>query len=155
MAKGVRHVPYETALQRLWLVSLVRRRNLGDLICMYNIMHGLLDFPCDADFDAPTRIGLRGHTFKIHLQRCKTRRRQHAFSVRDSRTGTNHQRLWMLYTWRHSSCDWMHGGSPSSQKFPSNPSPDSPSRICSTLSYFTLILFFYHSWSLMIVFSAH
>ncbi len=45
---------------------------------MYKIMHGLLDLPCDA----PTRIGLRGHTFKIHQQQCKTRRRQHTFSVR-------------------------------------------------------------------------
>ncbi len=44
------HIPYETALQR------------GDLICMYKIMHGLLDFPCDAVFAALTRIGLRGHT---------------------------------------------------------------------------------------------
>ncbi len=45
-------------------------------------MHGLLDFPRDAVFAAPTHIGLRGHTFKIHQQRCKTRRHQHAFSVR-------------------------------------------------------------------------
>ncbi len=49
---------------------------------MYKIMHGLLDFPGDAVFAAPTRIGLRGHTLKIHQQRRKTRRRQHAFSVR-------------------------------------------------------------------------
>ncbi len=80
--KGLRHGPYETALQRLQLFSLIRRRIRGDLICMYKIMHGLLDFPCDAVFAARTRIGLRGHTFKIHQQRCKTRRRQHAFSVR-------------------------------------------------------------------------
>ncbi len=77
-----RHVPYETALQRLQLFSLIRRRIRGDLICMYKIMHGLLNFPCDTVFAAPTRIGLRGHTLKIHQQRFKTRRRQHAFSVR-------------------------------------------------------------------------
>ncbi len=80
--KVLRHVPYETALQRLRLFSLVRRRIRGDLICMYKIMHGLLDFPCNAVFAAPSRIGLPGHTLKIHQQRCKTRRRQHAFSVR-------------------------------------------------------------------------
>ncbi len=79
--KGLRHAPYGTALQRLQLFSLIRRRISGDLICMYKIMHGLLDFPCDAVFAAPTRIGLRGQTFKIHQQRCKTHRRQHAFSV--------------------------------------------------------------------------
>ncbi len=44
-------------------------------------MHGLLDLLCDAVFAAPTHIGLRGYTFKIHQQLCKTRRRQHAFSV--------------------------------------------------------------------------
>ncbi len=80
--KGLRHVPYETTLQRLQLFSLARRRIRGDLICMYKKMHGLLDFPRDAVFAAPTRIGLRGHAFKIHQQWCKTRRRQHAFSVR-------------------------------------------------------------------------
>ncbi len=74
--KGLRHVPYETALQRLQLFSLVRRSIRGDLICMYKMMHGLLDFPCDAVFAAPTPIGLRGHTLKIHQQLCKTRRRQ-------------------------------------------------------------------------------
>ncbi len=71
--KGLRHVPYET--------SLIRRRIRGDLISLYEIMHGILDFPCDAVFSAPTRIGPRGHTLKIHQQRCKTRRRQHALSV--------------------------------------------------------------------------
>ncbi len=75
--KRLRHVPYETALQRLQLFSLVCRRIRGDLIWKYKIMHGLLTV-----FAAPTRIGLRGHTFEIHQQRCKTRRRQHAFSVR-------------------------------------------------------------------------
>ncbi len=80
--KGLRHVPYETAPQWLRLFSLIRRRICDDLICMYNIMYGLLNFPCDAVFAAPTSIGLRGHTFKNHQQWCKTRRRQHAFRVR-------------------------------------------------------------------------
>ncbi len=80
--KGLRHVQYETSVQQLQLFSLIRRRIRGDLICMHKIMQGLLDVPCDAVFAAPTRIGLRGHTFKIHQQRCKTRRRQHALSVR-------------------------------------------------------------------------
>ncbi len=53
--KGLRHVPYETALQRLQLFSLIRRRIRGNLICIYRIMHCFLDFPCDAVFAAPTR----------------------------------------------------------------------------------------------------
>ncbi len=82
--KGLRHVPCETALQQQQqqLFSLVRRRIRGDHICMYKIMHGLLDFPCGAVFAASIRIGLRVHTLNIHQQRCKTCRRQHAFSIR-------------------------------------------------------------------------
>ncbi len=61
-AKGLRHVQYETALQWLRLLSLVGRRIRSDLTCIYNIMHGLLDFPCDTVFATPTSIGLRGYT---------------------------------------------------------------------------------------------
>ncbi len=42
--KGLCHVPYETVLQRQQLFSLVRRKIRGDLICIYNNLHGLL-FP--------------------------------------------------------------------------------------------------------------
>ncbi len=80
--KGLHHIPYETALQRLRLFSLVRRRTHVDLICMYKIMHGLLDVPCDSVFAAPSRIGLRGHAVQSHHQWGKPRCRQHAFSVR-------------------------------------------------------------------------
>ncbi len=73
--KGLRHIPNETALQWRRLISVVRRRIRVDLICMYKMMHDLVDSPCDAVFVAPTRIGLRGHAFKIHQQRFKTRRR--------------------------------------------------------------------------------
>ncbi len=126
--KGLRHVPYEIALQQLQLFSLIRRRIRDDLICMCKIMHGLLGFPCDAVFAAPTCIGLRGHTLKIHQQRCKT---------------------------RHSNFDWTHNGIPSSQKFPSNPSPNTPSHICSTLSYPTLCYWCNYSRSSIVVFTAH
>ncbi len=81
-SKGLHHVPCETALQRLRLFFLARRRIRGNLVCMFKIMHGLLDFLCDTVFLPLTHTGLRGHTFKSHQQRCKTHRRQHAFSVR-------------------------------------------------------------------------
>ncbi len=57
--KGLRHVPYGTALQRLRLFSLVRRR-----IGIYKIMHGLLDFFSDTIFAAPPALG-----FEIILSR--------------------------------------------------------------------------------------
>ncbi len=68
--KGLCHVQYEAAL-----FYLVRCRTRGDLICMYKTMHGLLDFPCDAVFAAPTHSGLHDNTFKIHQQCCKTSNR--------------------------------------------------------------------------------
>ncbi len=74
--KELLYVQYETVLQRPRHFSLVRRRIRGNRICMYKIMHGLLDFPCDTVIAAPTHTGLRDHTFKIHQQRCKTRRRR-------------------------------------------------------------------------------
>ncbi len=70
--------------------------------------------------------------------------------------GTSCQRiLWPLHTWRHSNFDWTHNGSPSSQKFPSNPSPNTPSHTCSTLSYPTLCHWCNYSWSSIVVFTAH
>ncbi len=61
--KGLRHVAYEAALQwlRLFFPSVVKESVVA--LSMYKIMHGLLDFPCDAVFAAPTRFGLRGYTF--------------------------------------------------------------------------------------------
>ncbi len=119
--KGLRHVPYETAIQRLQLFSLVRRRIRGDLICMYKIMHGLLDFPCDAVFAASTRIGLRDHTLKIHQQRCKTRRRQHAFSVRVVPYWNKLPEEIVTATFVETCKFRLDAQCPSSQKFPSNP----------------------------------
>ncbi len=49
---------------------------------MFTITHGLLEFPMETTFVYPTRQGLRGHAFKFHLQRCCTRRRQFAFTIR-------------------------------------------------------------------------
>ncbi len=66
--KGLRHVPYETALQWLQLFSLIRRRIRGALICMYKIMHGLLDFLRDAVFAVPNgKVDIR-HAQQIEKQ---------------------------------------------------------------------------------------
>ncbi len=51
--KELRHAPYEIALQRLF--SLVSRRIPGDLICIYKVVHDLLDFPYDTVFTALPR----------------------------------------------------------------------------------------------------
>ncbi len=64
--KGFRRVPYEAALEKLHLFSLTHRRIRGDLIAMFKITHGLLEFPMASTFVYPTRQGLRGHAFKFH-----------------------------------------------------------------------------------------
>ncbi len=154
--KRLHHVPYETAFQRLRLFFLVRRRIRGDLICMYKITLSLLDFACDAVFAAATRIGLRGHALEIHQKRCKTRRRQHAFSVLVVPYWSKlPEEIMNAYPWRHSSCDWMRGGSPFSLKFPSKPFPDTPSQISSTCRIPPLCYYCNYSWSSIVVFTAH
>ncbi len=80
--KGLRHVPYEAALKQLRQFSLLHRRILGDLIAMFKITYGLLENPMVSTFVYPTRQGLRGHAFNFHQQRCCTRRRQYAFTIR-------------------------------------------------------------------------
>ncbi len=52
--KKLHHVP----LRRFRLLPLVCRKICGYLICVYKRMH--------AGFGAPTHIGIRGHTIKIH-----------------------------------------------------------------------------------------
>ncbi len=80
--KGLRHVLYEAALEQLRLFSLTHRRIHGDLLAIFKITHGLLEFPIAYNFAHPTHKGLRGHAYKFHQQRCCTRYRQFAFTIR-------------------------------------------------------------------------
>ncbi len=59
--KGLRHVPYETALQWLPRFSIVRRRIRVGLICTYKMIHGLLDFPCDSVLLLPPNWAARSY----------------------------------------------------------------------------------------------
>ncbi len=64
--KGLRHVPSKAALKQLRLFSLTHLRIRGDLIAMFKINHGLLEFPMASTFTHPTRKGLHGHAYKFH-----------------------------------------------------------------------------------------
>ncbi len=46
------------------------------------IAHGALELPWGTTLAAPTRSGLHGQAFKIHVQLCNIRFQQHVFSVR-------------------------------------------------------------------------
>ncbi len=76
-----RRAPHEAALQQLRLFFLTHRRIRGDPIFMFKITVGLLEFPMESTFTHPTRTGLHGHAYKFHQQRCRTHRRQYAFSI--------------------------------------------------------------------------
>ncbi len=131
--KGLRHIPYEAALQWLRLFSLVHRRNRGDPFCMYNIMHGLLDFQCDTNFATPARFGLRVILSSFTNSGVKPV----AANMRSSSPALEQiARGDCVILWRYSSCDLMPDGSSFSQR-----PPDTPSRTCSTLSYPKLMLF--------------
>ncbi len=80
--KGLRHISCEAALKQFRLFSLTHRRLRGDLVAMFKITHGLLEFPMAPTFAHPTRKGLRGHAYKFHQPRCCTRCRQFAFTIR-------------------------------------------------------------------------
>ncbi len=80
--KGLRHVPYKAPLQQLRLFSLTHRQIRGDLLFMFKITHGLLEFPMVSTVTHPTRKELRGHDYKFHQLRCCTRRHQYTFSIR-------------------------------------------------------------------------
>ncbi len=58
------------------------RRIRGDLITMFKITHGLLEFPMSSTFAHPTRKGQLDHAHRFHQQRWCTRRRQFAFTSR-------------------------------------------------------------------------
>ncbi len=77
--KGLRH---EAALKKFRLFSPTHRRICGDQIAMFTITHGPLEFPTASTFAHRTRKGLRSHVYKFHQQRCCTRRRQFAFTIR-------------------------------------------------------------------------
>ncbi len=72
VCKGTAPRPIWDSPQRLRLFCLVRRRIRGVLICMPKIAHGLLGFPSDSVFVAPTSFRLRSHAFKIDQQLCNT-----------------------------------------------------------------------------------
>ncbi len=78
--KGLWYVPYEAALKQIRLFTLTR--TLGDLISMFKLTHGLLEFPMASTFAYQIRKGIRGHAYKYHQQRFCTHRRQSAFTIR-------------------------------------------------------------------------
>ncbi len=77
---GFKHAQYYAALQRLRFLPLALWRIPGALIPTLRAAHSLLEFPMKSVFTHPTHPGQRWHTYKLHQQRCSTRRPQHVFN---------------------------------------------------------------------------
>ncbi len=64
LVKGIWHAPYEEAQRHRF--SPTRRRIRGDLLTMFKVTHGLLEFPVQPVFNHPTRTWQHGHAFNFH-----------------------------------------------------------------------------------------
>ena len=78
----IRHLSYQERLQVLGLPSLQYRRQRGDMISMFNIMHGRVGLDKENFFDSPRVPQTRGHPLKVAKPQSTTRARSNHFSIR-------------------------------------------------------------------------
>ena len=62
---GMARLSYEQRLSHLNLQTLEVRRHRADLILLYKITHGLVDFPLTNLFELATNTVTRGHSLKL------------------------------------------------------------------------------------------
>ena len=77
----IRCKPYMERLRDLRLPSLTYRRARGDMILIYQILHGLVDVDQDLLLLSSNRH-TRGHQYKLSIERARTLPRRHFLSVR-------------------------------------------------------------------------
>ena len=77
-----RHLPYEERLQKYGITTLYARRFKFDLVCMYKIVHGLIDIPRDHLFTFDFVSRTRGHQFKVKSKCARLDIQKHWFSYR-------------------------------------------------------------------------
>ncbi|KAG5866242.1 hypothetical protein JTB14_017893 [Gonioctena quinquepunctata] len=75
MSFGPRRPPYENSLNQLGLTTFNNRRNRGDLILAYRILHGSLPSLSNS-FQINEDTRLRGHNFKLKKEHFRTTKRQ-------------------------------------------------------------------------------
>ena len=69
-------------MRALKLPSLRYRRERGDILQTYKILHGLEDMAPDSLFHLAVEYITRAHSMKLQKPKCKTALRQHFFSLR-------------------------------------------------------------------------
>ena len=82
MVPEVRHLPYAERLKALRLPSLQFRRRRGDVILVYQVLHGRLNLPQEAFFTKSTLHSTRGHSLKLAKPHAQTRVRKNHWSIR-------------------------------------------------------------------------
>jgi len=78
----IRGMPYEDRLRALKLPSLQYRRRRGDMILLYNLMHGNVGLRREEFFEEPPMTTTRGHSLKVAKPRAHTRVRRNHLGVR-------------------------------------------------------------------------
>ena len=82
MVKSVRHLSYSDRLRHLKLPSLLYRRRRGDMITVYQLIHGGMDIPPGKFLSMNNSRLTRGHPWKLHKPRAKSLIRRNTFSSR-------------------------------------------------------------------------
>ena len=82
MVPELRHLPYPSRLRALKLPSLYYRRRRGDMIAVYQLLHGGLDLDPQDFFNTTLARDTRGHPWRLVKPRAVSRIRRNAFSIR-------------------------------------------------------------------------
>jgi hypothetical protein len=80
MIAGLEDLDYESRLRLLGLQTLKTRRLRCDLILVFKIIKGLVDFPMDRLFEYCMHAGTRGHELTIRSARTVPRRNLRKYS---------------------------------------------------------------------------
>ena len=82
MVESIRHLPYPERLRHLGLPSLSYRHRRGDMITVYQLLHGGINVTPEHFLTMHDSDRTRGHRWKLHKPRAATSIRRNAFSVR-------------------------------------------------------------------------
>ena len=82
LVTSIRHREYQARLHLLQLPSLYYRRRRGDMIHLYQMLHGGVDVDASVMFTLYTGRPTRGHSLKLCKPRASCRTRETSFAVR-------------------------------------------------------------------------